>query len=241
MIAFMAVSLLLIAAGAVWVFGGTSDTAMYGQSYRYKITGFSDMSADGEVDNDSASAELRLFLLGGEEPDATIISVDDLVLTRISRWFTGIDAIDSSTFYEFDLFRESGDSSSDFGLFFAEATKTVDAVNEEFQNPEWVEIGPDDINGSTTTHMSAELTVDYGEEVFITDSLMGFSELFGAWTGEADLWVRDDGLVARIIVSIADQGEPEVIQLDYFDFDQPIDFELPESQPAPQELLDLAG
>ncbi len=85
------------------------------------------------------------------------------------------------------------------------------------------------------------MSVDFGEEIFITNSLIGFDELFGAWTGEAEVWVREDRLVARIIVRIADQGTSETIQLDYFDFGQPVEIESPDALPAPQELLDTLG
>jgi len=214
------------------------DTAAPGDvPYRWTTEDSSGATAEGVVDPTTGWATMTF------EPFGMIALTDgDAVAVQVTDAQAEFDEqVDPDRYYLVEGFFGAGDS-EEFGLFFADRTRTRDLIEETFEVGPWEDLGRETVNEIEATHYRATASADFGEEVFITDSLVGFLELFNGWEGSIDVWVRNDGLVSRVhldVNELNEQGEvayEEWVQLDYFDVEGPTGLSWPDGAP-PTEIL----
>lgn len=103
-----------------------------------------------------------------------------------------------------------------------------------FEIEAWEDLGSDDIDGVSTQHLRATNapSPDAQEDLSNLVSLVAVG-----WDGPLDVWARDDGRIARIVLYEEQQGELVAsAKVEFLDFGIPIDTTWPDGT-APSEQL----
>ena len=184
--------------------------------------------AAGDTEGAAVAAELSAYRWTVEDLSGSGLQAEGVVDVENSRASISIEPIGIEALAEDDTVTPEGlFGTTDFTLFFADRTRTMTLIEETFTVGAWEDLGSATVNGLDTTRFQAPVSADFGEEIFITDSVIGFFELFSPWEGTIEVFVRENGLVAQLNLAITEQdgGFDSSLQLNYFDVDEPVEFD----------------
>lgn len=202
------------------------------QSYRWTATSIgSELTYEGAVDPGSDRARVRMqiegevleFLDDGMtvgiryEGDGSLIAIfDDDELNRLSgRWF---------------LF---GPPERDADVLRLDDLRTLDA----FDVVVWEDLGFEAIDGVETERLRA---ADQGDAR--PNGLQDLADFAGLpWDGNFDVWIRNDGAIAQIVLFHTPDGElRESMRINLFDYGVPVDISFPDGNP-PTDVFEIGG
>lgn len=124
---------------------------------------------------------------------------------------------------------------SEFESFLAvDEMKTLDA----FEVDVWEDLGTATVNGVETQHLR---TVNKAAAE-VNGVLDGFVSFFAIpWDGALDVWVRDDGALAQIVLFSDDRaGRQETMSMSFLEYGVPVEIAWPDGAPPTQRSPTLA-
>jgi len=130
----------------------------------------------------------------------------------------------------------------------ADALDALAAVSEDGLD----EVGTEDVRGVETTHYAAEIDMaaaieqaneDAGGELIDEQFADQFLMQFGDEPVPVEIWIDDEGLVHRQTMSFASAGQEVSLEMELFDYGEPVDIQVPDPSDAADfsELLGSIG
>jgi hypothetical protein len=82
-----------------------------------------------------------------------------------------------------------------------------------------------------------------GDDVLDQEPMDRFQELYGGEPIPVDVWIDDDGLAHRMVMTAPLQGQEVEVTVEMFDYGEPVDIQVPDESDAVdlQELLGQLG
>ena len=131
-------------------------------------------------------------------------------------------------------------------------TNALDAL--EGVAGEVMEVGDDEVRGVSTTHYTATIDMeeayqaaqDAAEEagtdgpIIDEDQFDEFVAAYGDAPLETDIWIDDDGLVRRQTMVIEVMGQDVTQTMEYFDYGEPVEIDIPAADES-VDISDLLG
>ena len=203
------------------------------QPYRWSATSLDgEVTYEGAVDPALDRARVRVQLEGEfleflddgtivgirYEGDGSLVAIfdEDELERLVGRWF---------------LF---GPSERDADVLRLDDLRTLGGFDVDV----WEDLGFEVIDGVETEHIRAtNQSGDERQEGLV--ELAGFAGL--PWDGNFDVWLRDDGAIAQIVLFHTPDGElRESMRINLFDYGVPVDISFPDNNP-PTELFEISG
>lgn len=120
----------------------------------------------------------------------------------------------------------------------ADALSGLQAISED----EVEEIGPEEIRGVETTGYRASIDIEAAYEeldgVIDDEQFEQFTAVYGDEPLDIEVWLDDEGLARRQVMTFEIQGQEVEQSMEFFDFGDPVDVEVPDESDT-VDLLDL--
>jgi hypothetical protein len=107
------------------------------------------------------------------------------------------------------------------------------------------DLGTEDVRGVSTHHYAAEIDMEaaidqLGDGAIDAELADRFQEAYGDEPVPVEVWIDDDGLGRRMTMDMTIEGEDASMEVEMFDFGEPVDIEIP-AEGDTIDFMDLLG